>query len=64
MGHRAVKPTSAPSETCPFLLAYEHITGEFESRSVVSQLFMNTVRGILQARVLEWVASSQPRGRT
>ena len=25
MGHRAERPTSAPSETCPFLLAYEHI---------------------------------------
>ena len=25
VGHRAERPTSAPSETCPFLLAYEHI---------------------------------------
>ena len=36
VGHRAERPTRAPSETCPFLLAYAHITGELESRAVVS----------------------------
>ena len=70
MGHRAERPTSAPSETCPFLLAYEHIAGEFESRAVVSNSLRIQSMEILQARTLEWVAfpacrgSSQPRGRT
>ena len=36
VGRRAERPTRAPSETCPFLLAYAHITGELESRAVVS----------------------------
>ena len=30
------RPTSVPSETCPFLLADAHMTGELESRAVVS----------------------------
>lgn len=28
MGDGAVMPTNEPSETCPFLRAYDHITGE------------------------------------
>ena len=58
-----------PSECSFIIMSVSYYMHENESCSVVSDSFY-TVHGILQARILEWVAvpfsrgSSQPRGQT